>query len=167
MAELITLRENSVDGSLVQADIGAGGTIWVSNEQSNIYQQDLYKAAEITVNYDNLSHTGTGGIPEFTAVIEGKTSSGQYFPVGYQFNPFRLEDDFSQFHTVVIDPTVFWADAGVANIIFTDRTIGMVHPQQVALPTTWRICVHAFVPDGSTLTNVDIDVHAELVNKEI
>ena len=167
MAQKITIRDNSTEGSLSSTDINADDYIYISSDQSNVGASNiLYKAAEITVKYDNLQWSGSGGVPELQAVIEAKADNGQYFPIGYQFNPFRIDYD-GQFHTIVVDPNVFWSDAGVSNIVYVGgRTIGEVSPQQVALPTDWRICVHVKTPTGSTLDNIDIDIAAELVNRE-
>lgn len=167
MAEKITIRNNSSDGSLTSSDIGADGTIFQSPDQTNLFQQDLYLGVELVIDYRNMSYTGTGGPPEFNAIIEGKDNEGNYFPIAYQFNAFRF-DDRDRFYTIALDPNINWFDAGVSNIVFIagKGTIGEINPQQVTLPTDWRVCVHANEPTGTTLTSVEIDIAAELVSKE-
>lgn len=170
MAQTLTLRDNATAGSLTSADI-SGDHIFVGADQTNLFQQDLYLAANIIIEYANMDFTGTGGPPQLQAVVEGKADNGTYYPVAYQFNFFQT-GEFDVTHEVTLDPDVLWTDAGVANGFFTTGAIGPrisaeVSYNPIALPQTWRVCIRAFEPSGSTLTTVDVDMKAELTRKEV
>mgnify|MGYP007059484981 CR=1 FL=1 len=162
MAEKITLRDTAVDGDLKAADIN-GERLWSSADQVNTYSSNLYKAGEVTFKYNNF--VGDSNV-ELVGVIEGKSPiTGDWYTAGYQFDSFR--DGSATERTVIVDPNVFWPDAGISNIVYMlGSTRAEISPQQVTLPEDWRACVLIRVPAGSTFTSVDLDVHAELVNKE-
>lgn len=165
MAELITLRDNSVSGDLVAADLN-GEALWSSSDQTNVFQQDLYQGVKLTCTFDNL--VASGGTVRIAVVIEAKDLSGNYHPEAYSFNPYRGATGQKEFFTVVADPGAFTPDLGVSNIIyFNNRVIGEVSTQQIALPETWRVCLLANIPPNVAFTSVSADVSAELVNKEV
>ena len=162
MAAQITLRDNATAGSIVSGNI-SNGVAFTSAEKSNTVQAFLYKAAVVTINYSNL--VATGGV-SFTGVVQGKTLAGTWFDVAYQFNSFQ-STEFGRTDTVILDPNIFWSDAGVSNVIYYGgRTQGLVHPQQVALPDTWRFLLTVEQPSGSTFTSLDCSVFAELVSPQ-
>lgn len=162
MAEKITIRDNSVAGSLGPSDI-VDDHIFTSQEYSNTFNANLYKSATFTFKYDNL--TATGGV-QFQAVLEAKTDHGTWHPRAYQFNPY-FSTELSSEMIIEISPTLFWPDAGVANGLWIgNRIIGEISPQPVSLPDTWRLCVSVFQPSGSTFTSLDLDIDAELTTPE-
>ena len=164
MAELITLRDNLVSGDLVAADLN-GEVLWSSPDQTNVFQQDLYRGIKLTTTFDNL--VSAGGTVRLSVVLEAKDLSGNYHPEAYTFNPYRGATGQKEYFTLVSDPGAFTPDLGVPNIIYVNnRVIGQVSTQQVTLPEVWRVCIVADIPDGATFTSVSVQVVAELVNKE-
>lgn len=162
MAVALSLRDNSTAGNLTSADV-SNGILYSSADQSNSPGGSLiYKGADIIVRYNDFQ--ASGGVT-LSAVIEGKDNAGKYYPVGYQFNEL-WQTGKELFHTLDVNPDSNWADAGSPNAIFPGELIGYVHHQQITLPETWRVCIRINEPSGSTFTSVELDISAELMNKE-
>jgi len=164
MSELIVLRENSVDGDLVDADI-VGDTIWTSEEYSNDegVSSNIWQDIRIAFQWKSLISTPANGI-EFNGVLEGKDKAGVFSPVGYTFNSF-LSTENDREDTIVCDQQLNWSDGGVPNGFFIGgKTIAQVSYNPITLPETWRVRIAVLKQSGTTFTSICADVYAELYN---
>lgn len=162
MAKLLTIRDNSVTGNLTGTDI-TGDVILKSDEQSNSHSSNLYRGVRVDIKFNELN--ADSGV-EVQAMIEGKDLMGNWSVVAYQFDPYRSGQSSTQ-RIIVVDPTVFWPDAGVSNIVYVGgKTIAEISPQQIILPDTWRVCVKILVPEQSNFNYLNMDINAEMINPE-
>lgn len=164
MPEHIVIRDNAVDGSLTDTDI-VNDYIFESTSYGNTYQANLYKSARIAFKYRSGSKSGTGNI-SINGVLEAEETSGVWSPVAYTFNEWQV-GQHDRDDVIVMDPNMFWIDAGVPNGMFIGGvTVAQVSPQQIVLPETWRIRVVAKKAGTVTLTSLDLSIYGELYNPQ-
>ena len=132
--------------------------IYVSADQSNGTGSDKSSSIRAVVDYHDLQ--STDGTVELQALVEGKSVDGTYYPIAYQFEPFQLTG-FEQSRSIVMQPDMFWFDAGIDNIVFIgNTTVQQVSNQTGILTDTWRFCVRITDPNN-TFTSVRMSIFGE------
>lgn len=140
------------------ADI-VNGSIYTSPDQDNA-TGTTYPSVRLIADYIDLQ--STDGTAIITTVLEGKSFGGtDYFPLAYQFCGFGTVG-FQQRRELVIQPDLFWPDAGVDNIIFLSGvgTIAQVSNTPAVLSPTWRIQIHINDPN-STFVSLKLSLYGE------
>jgi len=141
------------------ADINADDIIFISADQDNS-TGTTYPSLKLIMDYIDLD--STDATPSITAVVEGKASiSADYYPIAYQFCPFASKN-LRQRREIIMQPTMFWPDAGVDNIIFVagKGTVAQVSNTPALLSPTWRVVLHINDPNSS-FTSLDLSVYGE------
>lgn len=141
---------------LTDADV-VNGLVYVSPDQNNSpYQPNLRLVA------DYVGMSPADGSFSLQALVEGKASNGQYYPMAPQNDPFY--GFFDQKREIVADAAMFWPDAGIDNLIQVGNVqIARISPVQVTLPDVWRVCIHATAEQpGATLGSVTISLYGEV-----
>jgi hypothetical protein len=122
------------------ANIGINGngiyTVWTSQTQQN--PTDLTSLRTI-IDYKDTSPTyGENPITfEISALIESQ-NNGNWFPVAYQFEPFRTADQGKK-RILLLQPDISTFDSGIDDIIYVGgETIARISRQQGKLGPSWR-----------------------------
>lgn len=162
MAELITIRSNSIEGSLTNSNL-QGDTIFTSSDYQSQYNSTEYTCVRVTLSWNSLVSTPSLGIG-FSGILESREADNSYTPVAYTFSSYN-STEFGRKDSIVCDRSIVWTDAGVPNGIFVaGRTIALVSYNPVTLPDTWRVRIVALKQSNTTFTSLDVDITAELYN---
>lgn len=146
--------------TFLPADI-VNGTIFTSADQVNGAGVDLSTGIRVTIDYHDLQSIPRGA--RLQALVEGKSSSGQYYVLAYQFEEF-LEVGFEQKAQIIMAPDLNWPDAGIDNIIFVGgSSIEKVSNQVGILPGTWRVRVNIRDPNND-FVSIRMSIYGERFN---
>lgn len=109
---------------------------------SNISNNNNLPSARIVVEYtavtpdDSVNVEKTFGV---TAILEALGGNGQWFPVAYQFEPFRSLQNGSK-RVIVLQPDISDFNAGIDDIVYVaDATVARISRQQGKCGGTMRV----------------------------
>ena len=129
---------------ITAADAGVDGNgsfdLAISQEINNA--QTALRSLQLVMRYDNVVPEAPQlvGDPaqtfDISAIVEGKSEGGQWFPIAYQFSPFRAAFQGAE-RIIQLQPNVVVIDLGVDDIIYVnDATRARISRQQGSVPDT-------------------------------
>lgn len=134
--------------------------IYTSADQANGTGQDLSTGLRVIVDYtamagDNATH--------LQAIVEAKSLQGTYYPLAYQFEIMKPVLA-PQVHQIVLQPDMFWLDAGIGNLMFVgNKSIAVVSNQQGIMPQIWRVRVQ-LTDLNLAFASVTMNIYGERFN---
>lgn len=125
-----------INQSLTNQGIISNGTydLWTSPTQNN---NSGLPSMRLIVDYANVSPVDISGV---NVVVESQNNN-IWFPIAYQFEPYRNQENGSK-RIIVLQPDMNTYDDGVDSIIYAgDRTIARISRQQGKVASSFRVRV--------------------------
>lgn len=146
--QTFTLWNNQTITAL-DAGVNANGTFHLATSAEISNSQSALRSLQLILRYDSVIPEAPqlAGEPaqtfDISAIVEGRSEDGtQWFPIAYQFSPFRSSFQGSE-RILMLQPNIIVIDLGVDDVIYVnDGVRARVSRQQGAVPdTAFRVCV--------------------------
>jgi hypothetical protein len=99
------------------------------------------KGCRVVADFLSVIPDAPGGSFELTLLIEGKSTLGNWYPVAYQFSPFKYTA-LAPERQLILQPDISDFNTGIDDSVYVSREIARISRMQGFLPSTeFRVCL--------------------------